>query len=47
MDIIPSYVPKDKTVFVSRATDEGVVLSLPFTVDGLGEMIYAGIYEYT
>jgi len=47
MTLIPSYVPKDKRIFVAKQTDEQIVLSLPFQVDGEGDSIYAGIYEYT
>ena len=46
-EIIPSYVPKDKRIFTAQATEEQVVLSLPFNVEGIGEVFYAGIYEYT
>jgi hypothetical protein len=47
LELVPSYVPKDKRVFVSRQTEEGIVLSLPLKVEGVGEVLYAGIYEYT
>jgi hypothetical protein len=45
--LIPAYVPKERRVFISKQTDETIVVSIPFEVSGLEEMIYAGIYEYT
>ena len=45
--LIPSYVPKDRRVFVSKQTDDTIVSSLPFEVNGVAEVFYAGIYEYT
>ena len=45
--LIPAYVPKDRTLFISKQTDETVVVSIPFEIDGLVEMVYVGIYEYT
>ena len=47
MELIPSYVPKDLTIFTCKSTEEQIVLSLEFEVEGVGEMLYAGIYEYT
>lgn len=45
--VVPSYVPKDRRVFVSKQTDDNIVVSLPFEVTGVAEVFYAGIYEYT
>ena len=47
LEIIPSYVPKERRVFVSKQTDEEIVTSIPFEVTGVAEMFYAGVYEYT
>lgn len=44
---IPAYLPKDPRVFVSKQTEDSIVVSLPFEVTDLAETIYAGIYEFT
>ena len=46
-DIHPAYIPKEKRIFTAKQTDEQIVLSLPFTIDGEGAGVFAGIYEYT
>lgn len=45
--IVPSYVPKDRRIFISKQTEDNIVTSLPFEVNGIAEVFYAGIYEYT
>ena len=47
MDIIPPYIPKEQRIFASKQTDESIVVSLPFTVTDLAEMVYVGLYEHT
>ena len=42
-----SYVPKDRSVFIAKQTEETIVVSLPFEVTGAVEMFDAGLYEYT
>ena len=39
MVVIPSYVPKDRRVFVSKQTEDNIVVSLPFEVNGIAEML--------
>jgi len=47
MTLVPSYVPKERRVFVSKQTEQQTVVSLPFEVRGVAEQVYVGIYEYT
>lgn len=44
---VPSYVPKEQRIFSIAHSDQVVVASLPFEVNDVAEMVYAGIYEYT
>ena len=45
--LIPSYIPKHNKVFIAKQTEETIVASIPFEVNGIAETISAGIYEYT
>lgn len=41
------YEPKSTKVYQTTPTETGVILSLPFTVEQAGEVVYASLTDYS